>query len=219
MSAAAESTGNVEETMREDVMPNSAGPDGARPPALTATPGPLAVVTPEQALGQGSNGNELLPSMVQLNKSLEQEIKEGRLEIRLERRGMVISLLESSFFPSGDNTILPIARSTLGKIAGNLKSLPNAIRLEGHTDAIPIHNARFRSNWELSAARGIALMEMFTGDFGLPNQRMSIAGFADTAPVASNETPEGRARNRRVDIVVLTVEGALGEPKHYSDKP
>ncbi|MGD0001061.1 MAG: OmpA family protein, partial [Bryobacteraceae bacterium] len=163
-------------------------------------------------------GVELLPSMVRLNKSLEKEIKEGRLEIRLERRGLIISLLESSFFPSGDNTILPNAKSTLEKIAGNLKSLPNTIRLEGHTDAIPIHNARFRSNWELSAARSIALMEMFTDDLALPHDRMSIAGFADTAPVASNETPEGRARNRRVDIVVLTVEGALGEPAHYPDK-
>lgn len=160
---------------------------------------------------------ELLPSMVQLNKSLEKEIKEGRLEIRLERRGMIISLLESSFFPSGDNTILPNAKPMLEKIAGNLAPLPNPIRLEGHTDAIPIHNARFRSNWELSAARSIALMDMFTAEFRLPQERMSIAGFADTAPVASNDTPEGRARNRRVDIVVLTVEGALGEPAHYPD--
>jgi chemotaxis protein MotB len=113
---------------------------------------------------------------------------------------------------------LPNAKSTLEKIAGNLKTLPNTIRLEGHTDAIPIHNARFRSNWELSAARSIALMEMFTDALALPHDRMSIAGFADTAPVASNETVEGRARNRRVDIVVLTVEGALGEPAHYPEK-
>jgi chemotaxis protein MotB len=204
--------------VQEELL-NLIGPGGAPPPALTSAPGPLTMAPPKEITGQGSNGIELLPSMVQLNKSLEKEIREGRLEIRLERRGMIITLLESSFFPSGDNTILPNAKSTLERIAGTLKSLPNAIRLEGHTDAIPIHNARFRSNWELSAARGIALMEMFTGSFGLPSQRMSIAGFADTAPVASNETPEGRARNRRVDIVVLTVEGALGEPKHYPDTP
>jgi chemotaxis protein MotB len=191
---------------------------GAPPPASAAAPGPLQIAAPMETVAQSSNGVELLPSMVRLNKSLEKEIKEGRLEIRLERRGLIISLLESSFFPSGDNTILPNAKSTLEKIAGNLKSLPNTIRLEGHTDAIPIHNARFRSNWELSAARSIALMEMFTDDLALPHDRMSIAGFADTAPVASNETPEGRARNRRVDIVVLTVEGALGEPAHYPDK-
>jgi chemotaxis protein MotB len=194
------------------------GSGGAPPPTTTATPGPLEIAAPKEAVARSSNGVELLPSMVQLNKSLEKEIKEGRLEIRLERRGLIISLMESSFFPSGDDTILPNAKSTLEKIAGNLKTLPNTIRLEGHTDAIPIHNARFRSNWELSAARSIALMEMFTDALALPHDRMSIAGFADTAPVASNETVEGRARNRRVDIVVLTVEGALGEPAHYPEK-
>ncbi|MGD0578814.1 MAG: flagellar motor protein MotB [Bryobacteraceae bacterium] len=194
------------------------GTGGALPPAPAAAQGPLKTAAPKETTAQGPNGVELLPSMVQLNKSLEKEIKEGRLEIRLERRGMIISLLESSFFPSGDKTILPNAKSTLERIAGNLKPLPNPIRLEGHTDAVPIHNTRFRSNWELSAARSIALMEMFTDDFALPRDRMSIAGFADTAPVASNETPEGRARNRRVDIVVLTVEGALGEPAHFPVK-
>jgi chemotaxis protein MotB len=188
-------------------------------PASTSVPDPLQPPgSPGSAL-RNATGVDLLPSMAQLNKSLEKEIKEGRLEIRLERRGMIISLRESSFFPSGDNTILPNARSTLERIAGNLALLPNPIRLEGHTDAVPIHNARFRSNWELSAARSIALMEMFTDDFKLPHERMSIAGFADTAPVASNATSEGRAQNRRVDIVVLTVEGALGEPTQFAAKP
>jgi chemotaxis protein MotB len=133
----------------------------------------------------------------------------------MERRGLVISLRESSFFPSGDKTVLPAARHALGLIAESLRPLPNSIRLEGHTDAVPIHNTRFRSNWELSAARSIALMELFTEDLALPRERLSIAGFADTAPVASNETPEGRARNRRVDIVVLTVEGSAGEPASH----
>lgn len=158
---------------------------------------------------------ELLPSMDRLKKDLSKEILDGRLEIRMERRGMVISLRESSFFPSGDKTVLPAARHTLELIAMSLRPLPNAIRLEGHTDAVPIHNARFRSNWELSAARSIELMELFAADLALPRERLSIAGFADTAPVATNDTPEGRARNRRVDVVVLTVEGASGEPAPY----
>ena len=135
---------------------------------------------------------------------------------RMERRGLVISLHEASFFPSGDKTILPAARHTLGLIVASLRPLPNSIRLEGHTDAIPIHNARFQSNWELSAARSIALMAFFTENLGLPRERLSIAGFADTAPVASNSTLEGRARNRRVDVVVLTIEGAVGEPAPYA---
>ena len=175
------------------------------PPSISAVAG----------TGASPEGPGLLPSMDRLKKDLSKEIEDGRLEIRMERRGMVISLRESSFFPSGDKTVLPAARHTLGLIAESLRTLPNAIRLEGHTDAVPIHNARFRSNWELSAARSISLMELFTDGLSMPRDRLSIAGFADTAPVATNDTPEGRARNRRVDIVVLTAEGAAGEPAPY----
>ena len=178
---------------------------------------PLSPSLPSAAsMGAGPAVAELLPSMDRLKKNLSKEIDDGRLEIRMERRGMIISLRESSFFPSGDETVLPAARQTLELIAGSLRSLPNPIRLEGHTDAVPIHNARFRSNWELSAARSIALMELFTTDMAMSRSRLSIAGFADTAPVAANDTPQGRAQNRRVDIVVLTVEGAVGEPAPYA---
>ena len=165
--------------------------------------------------GPGPASAALLPSMDRLKKDLSKELQDGRLEIRMERRGLVISLRESSFFPSGDKIVLPAARHTLGLIVESLRPLPNSIRLEGHTDGVPIHNAKFQSNWELSAARSIALMQLFTEDLALPRGRLSIAGFADTAPVATNETPEGRARNRRVDIVILTVEGAAGEPVRY----
>jgi chemotaxis protein MotB len=175
---------------------------------------PLKISTSVLA-GPGPASAALLPSMDRLKKDLSKEIRDGRLEVRMERRGLVISLRESSFFPSGDKTVLPAARHTLGLIVESLRPLPNSIRLEGHTDGVPIHNARFQSNWELSAARSIALMELFTQDLALPRERLSIAGFADTAPVASNETSEGRARNRRVDVVVLTVEGAVGEPVPY----
>lgn len=155
---------------------------------------------------------ELLPSLQELNEKLKKEIETGRLEVRLERRGLVISLREATFFPSGNDTVEPSTIPTLALIAAELKRTPNPIRLEGHTDSIPIHNARFRSNWDLSAARGIAMLDMFTNRFGIPAERLAIAGFADTAPVAPNETPEGRARNRRVDIVVLNEEASLSQP-------
>jgi chemotaxis protein MotB len=93
--------------------------------------------------------------------------------------------------------------STIEKVAGALKVVENPVRIEGHTDSIPIHTARFRSNWDLSAARSIAIMEVLTNRFQISTQRLSIAGYADTAPVAGNDTPEGRARNRRVDLVIL----------------
>jgi len=184
------------------------------PQSSLKDPSKIPISTADLA-GPGPASAALLPSMDRLKKDLSKELRDGRLEIRMERRGLVISLREASFFPSGDKTVLPAARPTLGLIVESLRPLPNSIRLEGHTDGVPIHNARFQSNWELSAARSIALMALFTEDLALPRERLSIAGFADTAPIASNATPEGRARNRRVDIVILTIEGAAGEPVPY----
>lgn len=92
---------------------------------------------------------------------------------------------------------------TLQRIAAVIGPLPNAIQLEGHTDSIPIHTSRFRSNWELSCARGIALLDAMTERFALDRERFSVVGRADTMPVASNDTPEGRARNRRVDLIIV----------------
>jgi len=92
----------------------------------------------------------------------------------------------------------------LEKIATTIASMSNAIRLEGHTDPIPIHTSRFRSNWELSSARAIAMLEALRTRFGIPGSRMAVAGYADSSPVASNDSEQGRAKNRRVDMVVLT---------------
>lgn len=156
---------------------------------------------------------ELLPSLVELREKLKKEISAGRLDVRMERRGLVISLREATFFPPGNDTVEASTYPTLETIAKELKRTPNSIRMEGHTDSIPIHTERFRSNWHLSAARGIAMMELFTARFGFPPQRIAIAGFAETAPVAANDTAEGRARNRRVDIVVLNEEAMISEPR------
>jgi chemotaxis protein MotB len=146
---------------------------------------------------------ELLPSLQRLNKELEEEIKQRKVEIRLEPRGLVVSLRESAFFPSGTDRLASDSGPILQKIATVVETLPNAVQLEGHTDSIPIHTSRFRSNWELSCARGIALLDTMTDQFGLDRERFSVVGRADTVPVAPNDTPEGRARNRRVDLIIV----------------
>lgn len=146
---------------------------------------------------------ELMPSLERLNKDLEQEINEGKLEIRMEPRGLVISLRQSAFFSSGTDALDQSNLPTMRKLAELIATLPNSIQLEGHTDSVPIHNARFKSNWELSCARGIAVLETLCGTFQLSRQRFSVVGRADTVPIDSNETLEGRARNRRVDVVIL----------------
>lgn len=145
---------------------------------------------------------ELTPSMKSLTAELEKEIKAGTVEVNLEPRGLVISLKQTAFFPSGTDAIDPSTYPILQKVADALNAVANPLRIEGHTDSVPIHTPRFRSNWELSAARSISMMELMATRFKVDRQRVAIVGFADTAPQTSNDTPEGRARNRRVDIVI-----------------
>jgi chemotaxis protein MotB len=146
---------------------------------------------------------ELLPSLQYLTRELQDEIKTGKVQVRLDARGVVVSLQEAAFFPSGGDTLNPASFPSVEKVAEALRGLQNPVRLEGHTDSVPIHTARFRNNWELSAARSITMLEVLSTKFTIPAGRFAVAGYADTAPVASNDTEEGRARNRRVDIVIL----------------
>jgi chemotaxis protein MotB len=155
---------------------------------------------------------ELLPSMKYLTKELDAEIKQGKIELHLEARGLVVRLQQAAFFPSGADSVDPKTFSIVERIANVVRDLPNPIRLEGHTDSIPIHTARFRTNWELSAARSIAMMEVLSERFNVPRERLAIAGYAETSPVASNDTEEGRARNRRVDMVILNQQALMSEP-------
>lgn len=155
---------------------------------------------------------ELVPSLAVLSKALKAEIDAGRIQVNLEPRGLVVSFQQATLFPSGEDVISESASESLEKVAAAMAKIPNPARLEGHTDSRLIRNSRFRSNWELSAARSIALLEVLSTRFHAPRGRISIAGYAENAPLASNDTEEGRARNRRVDIVILSEQGSLAEP-------
>jgi chemotaxis protein MotB len=140
---------------------------------------------------------------LRLNKELKQQIDSGAIRLQLDQRGLVISLQEKAFFPSGDDAIYSQAYSSIEQLAKTIGKLSNPIRLEGHTDSVPIHTPRFRNNWELSTARSIALLQLFEERFGLDSSRFAVAGYAQTMPIAANDTEEGRAKNRRVEIVIL----------------
>jgi len=146
---------------------------------------------------------ELAPSLKVLTSELQQEIKDGKIEVNLEPRGLVVSLKQTAFFPSGTDVLDLATLPTIAKLAEALNAVRNPLRIEGHTDSVPIHTPRFRSNWELSAARSIAMMDVLVTRFNVDQSRFGIVGFADTTPEASNDTPEGRAKNRRVDVVIL----------------
>lgn len=156
---------------------------------------------------------ELLPSMNYLNEQLKDEIAKGKMEVSMEARGLVISFQQTAFFPSGDDQIPPESYASVAKVAEAILSVPNPVRLEGHTDSVRLaESARFRSNWELSSARAIAMMELLVACCELPYSRFSVAGYADNAPVASNDEEGGRNRNRRVDIIILSESGGQSEP-------
>ncbi len=176
--------------------------EAARPEAAPPPPPPPA------------HPADLAKSLDQLQRALSVEIAGGKVDLKLERRGLVISLREAAFFASADDTVDPASVPILARIAAEAQGITNPIRLEGHTDSLPIHTPRFRSNWELSAARAIAMMELLHTRFQLPAGRMSIGGYADVAPADTNDTPEGRAHNRRVDLVLLSAEGEITEPNH-----
>jgi chemotaxis protein MotB len=135
------------------------------------------------------------------------EIRSNKIRITHDERGIVITLASDAFFnPASARINIESTRDILLRLGSYLASSDLAgrkFRIEGHTDAVDIDPAGpWESNWELSAARSIAILKYLT-DIGVPERRFQIAGFADTAPIASNDTPEGRAYNRRVDIIIL----------------
>lgn len=125
------------------------------------------------------------------------------LDLRMEPRGLVISLPQAILFASGTDVVSAEARSTVEQIAGILREIPNKVTLVGHADAVPIHNRRFKNNWELAAARSLRLLEMLGRDGGIEESRLSVASYSSFDPKDTNETPDGRASNRRVEIVIL----------------
>jgi chemotaxis protein MotB len=155
---------------------------------------------------------ELQPSLDLLQQKLKDEIQRGEVELHMEPRGLTVSFKQAALFDSGDADIKSSAFAALAKVAEAILKLPNQIRLEGHTDNLPIHNEHFRNNWELSSARSIAVLQFLTERFRVPVKRLGVSGYADVAPVASNHTEAGRARNRRVDVVILSSLASKWEP-------
>lgn len=135
------------------------------------------------------------------------------LDLKMEPRGLVISLPQTILFASGDDAVGAEARATVEQIAAILQQVPNKVSLIGHADAKPIHNRRFRNNWELAAARSLRLLELLGRDGGIDESRLSVASYSSFDPKNTNDTPDGRASNRRVEIVILN------EPPPLSNSP
>jgi len=150
-----------------------------------------------------SRTEDLSKLLRELQETLGPELQRNEVALRSTNDGLIISLREIGFFESGSADIRTDSLPAFGRIAGLLSRHPCRIRIEGHTDNVPIHNSRFRDNWELSTARSAELVRLLITKYGFAAERLSAAGYAEYHPVASNESAETRAQNRRVDIVVL----------------
>lgn len=136
----------------------------------------------------------------------------GKLRLILDRRGLIIRLAEVGFYHSGSSTVKPEAISIIDQLATFVAPLNHAVRIEGHTDNVPIRTSRYPSNWELSTARATNIVIYLQEHHGLDPQRLSASGYGEFRPLVPNTTTENRALNRRVDIILLSDEAVREEP-------
>jgi chemotaxis protein MotB len=184
-------------------------PDASRKPAKDAPAGsenaaiPMNIVMGEDVLSPAKIKEDLERLHRELEQRLSNQVATHTVSMKMGRDGLVISLKEAGFFSSGSATPRPETLPTLRQIASSLSRTPYDLRIEGHTDNVPIHTAEFDSNWELSSARATRIARLFIDMKAIPPERISAAGYSEFHPVAVNDTAEGRSENRRVDLVVL----------------
>jgi chemotaxis protein MotB len=162
----------------------------------------------DAALSAASEAADLSTLQNELHQALRHEMALHEVSMHRETEGLVISLREFGFFSSGSATIKPESLAALDRIASILSIRTYHLRIEGHTDNVPIHTPQIESNWELSTARATAIVRLLIVGHRFAPERLSAAGYAEFHPVASNLTAQGRAQNRRVDIVVLGGQGS-----------
>jgi chemotaxis protein MotB len=161
------------------------------------------VNAPRGALGESPDKPDMNAIQKQLQTALAAQIGKHTVSVTPTKEGIVVSLREMGFFDSGSTSLRPEAEPTLTDFVNVIGPRRVRVRIEGHTDNIPIHNTRFASNWELSTSRATEIIKVLITRYGIAPLRLSASGYSEFYPVASNATPEGRAINRRIDLVIL----------------
>ena len=179
----------------------------------------VAIVPLSADKGQGKDDFETLAA--EIKKNMEEGLNNNggqaeadlnQLKFIIDKRGLILRFSERFFFDSGDASIRPDVAPMLHIIAQSLEKVPNHIRIEGHTDSVPIHTARFPSNWELSTARATSIVHYLLTHHRFVPTRLSAAGYGEFRPIAPNDSSDGRSQNRRVDIVILSGRERESEP-------
>ncbi|NLZ38498.1 MAG: OmpA family protein [Firmicutes bacterium] len=169
-----------------DRSPSISDPDGVNPSA------------PSQL-------EQILLTYEAVQRYIEQEGLTDYIHPRLEERGVVLEIEDSILFDPGRAEIKAEAKKILQKVTGIIKSVPNQIIVEGHTDNVPMNTPRYPSNWELSVDRAVRVVRYFIEEQHIRPERFIATGYSEYHPVSSNETAAGRAKNRRVNIVISQV--------------
>lgn len=161
---------------------------------------------------------ELQELETQLVEYLQAYGLQDRVTVNMQERGLVVSFMDAAMFASGCDRVLPEYAEIIQRTGAILLQVENYIRVEGHTDNVPIRTARFPTNWELSAARATRVLNILRQDNEIPPERLSASAYGEYRPLRPNDTPENRRFNRRVDLVVLKEAFDYTEPSRKLDQ-
>lgn len=170
------------------------------PPVMETRNPRGAIVPPVTVVNSQARPDDL---EVRLMKELAEPLRLQRVAIHRDARGLVVSLPQEAAFATASTEVSDEARELIGRVAAAVAPTANALRIEGHTDNVPIRTARYSSNWELSTARASAVVAFLVESAKFDPARLSAAGYGEFHPQVANDTPEHRARNRRIDVVIL----------------
>ncbi|UCD95213.1 MAG: OmpA family protein [Candidatus Zixiibacteriota bacterium] len=168
-------------------------------------------------IGVASGGVVLqIGRLMSIGEKIEARFRERgdskHISAEMNERGLVIHIMESALFKQGSAELESLAKEILDIVAEHLKYVPNHVRVEGHTDNVPINTLKYPSNWELSSARATEVVRYLIENHVVGPGRISALGYGEYRPLKQNNSAENRARNRRVDVVILTAEMTAAEP-------
>lgn len=175
-------------------------------------PDPNLTVKKEPETKTRADNQEFIKIKETIGSFLKAKGAEEKVKLTIDSRGLVISLKDTEFFDSGSASVRQWSRPLLNDIASAINNYTNAIRIEGHTDNVPIKTSIFPSNWELSTARATNIVQYLITMHSFAPEKLSAIGYGEYRPIADNNTIEGRQKNRRVDVVILSSAGEQGEP-------
>lgn len=184
------------------VAPKSAPTPAMGPPSLM--PSPMNQPMGRAVQSSGSKANAANTEVAeQVKQSLQSEIADGIIAVETTGNTVTIRFPEEIAFPPGSDQITDAIIPIIERLTKTLEESPGTIMISGHTDDRPINSARYQSNWKLSTDRAVSVIQLFESIGKIAPERLTAVGYADTRPIAPNDTPDNRAKNRRVEIAIV----------------